>query len=178
MAYQVTNPNSTIIRWHVFYVGVDGFIRQKSNSNVTNVWVDGNINAQNLAVNQTEQLALQACWDGDFYSDSDSPHPFPVINNTNHDSGKGLQLYFAGTSSGVQQYVTTEGLDKWELAKSWTAFTGRSGVTCTCSVEETPVAYTMGINLQDHVEVWWKDTNASNAITQSHPINVWADGKH
>jgi hypothetical protein len=178
MAYQIVTAESSLIRWHVFYVGVDGFVRQKSNSNETNVWTDGNINAQNLTVKDTEQVTLQACWDGSFYSDDDASHFFPLINSTNNDTGTGLQLYFAGDSSGVKQYVTTEGQDGWTQVDTWETFSGHGGIACTCTVARSPTAYTMGVDLHDSVELWWKDSNTSDEFTQLHPINVWANGEY
>lgn len=73
-AVAYTSNGSSI--WHVFYIDENNKIKQRSNSNTTNVWVDGPINSANLTANDADQVGLQACWYGSDYGDSDYTHTY------------------------------------------------------------------------------------------------------
>jgi hypothetical protein len=96
--------NSTS-KWHVFYVGVDGNIKQKSNSNVTNIWEDGPLTALNLKALSADSVGLQACWYGNFYGDSDATK-FPTAdgqtNQQEFDIGKGMHIWYASDAKTFQ----------------------------------------------------------------------------
>lgn len=78
-------------RWHVFYVDQNNTLKQRSNSNTTNVWEDGPINALNLKVYDADMVGMQACWYGNDYGDSDYAHtPLPNESpraNQSHEVG-------------------------------------------------------------------------------------------
>jgi hypothetical protein len=47
-------------------------VRQKQNSNATNVWEEGPLNELNLTVYDAPNVGLQACWYGNYYGDTDA----------------------------------------------------------------------------------------------------------
>lgn len=55
----VSNGSST---WHVFYISQNNTLKQRTNSNTTNIWVDGPINDMNLQVFDADMVGMQACW--------------------------------------------------------------------------------------------------------------------
>jgi hypothetical protein len=124
--------NSTS-KWHVFYIGIDGFIKQKSNSNVTNIWQDGPITDLNLKASDADSVGLQACWYGNFYGDSDASK-FPTAtgqtNQQEFDIGKGMHLWYASDDKTFQQYGIYEGQEQWVFQKEWAGFNGHAGVGC------------------------------------------------
>ena len=52
-------------------VGVDNRLRERVNSNVTNIWVDGPINQLDIPVLDADQVGLLACWYGNSHGDVD-----------------------------------------------------------------------------------------------------------
>lgn len=49
-------------QWHLFYIDKNNFVRQKQNTNKTNIWQDGPLNRLNLTVYDAPNVGLQACW--------------------------------------------------------------------------------------------------------------------
>ena len=55
----------------------------------------------------------------------------------------------------------------------WTDKNAHAGVGCYSWDPNSTVTYVMMVNIENEVEVWWKDVNASMQDTGSHPINRW-----
>ncbi|KAK4623830.1 hypothetical protein CLAFUW4_05426 [Fulvia fulva] len=172
VAYDI-NGSST---WHVFYIAKDNTIKQRTNSNVTNVWVDGPINAMNLQAMDADMVGLQACWYGNNYGDSDYDHtPLPNENpSANTSSEVGMHMWYAKDSSTFQQLGWRQGDDQWEFQQEFTEKNGHAGVGCYSWGPGT-VTYVMMVNLEHTVEIWWKDTNTNLTNTTAHPINTWTN---
>jgi hypothetical protein len=177
MAYQVAPSGAAaFVRWNIFYVDIDGHIRQKSNSNITNTWVDGTINSLNLAVYSASPIALQACWYGNLYTNASSLE-IPLINGTSPDPGAGMRLWYPSDESTWQQYSTYEGASTWTVQKPLQAFSAHAGFTCNTELPGT-VDYIMGVTSHDTVELWWEDSSSTLASTQAHPVGSWTNSKH
>jgi len=120
---------------------------------------------------------MQACWYGSFYGDSDYEHsPLPTGSEGNGTNAQdiGMHLWYASDETTFQQYGWRDGEDTWELQGNWTDKNGHAGVGCYSWGPGT-VTYTMMVNLDDTVEVWWKDTNTTLQATEAHPINEWTN---
>lgn len=165
--------------WHVFYVDRHNRIKQRTNSNATNVWVDGPINDLDLEVFNADMVGMQACWYGNDYGDSDYTHT-PLPNEAPEDmtgSGDvGMHMWFAIDNSTFQQLGWRDGDDTWEFQQTFTEKNGHAGVGCY-SWGPGSVTYVMFANQQHSVEFWWKDTNTNLTNTTAHPINVWTKGE-
>ena len=61
MLSECQNDTST---WHIFYIDTGNLVRQKTFTNLTNVWEDGPINNLNLQANDKPMVGLQPCWFG------------------------------------------------------------------------------------------------------------------
>jgi hypothetical protein len=120
-------------KWSVFYIGKDGTIKQRSNSNTTNVWSNGPVNDLKLKALDADSVGLQACWYGNFYGDSDAS-TFPTANGqTNQeafDISKGMHLWYASDETTFQQYGIYEGQDQWVYQEKWEGYQGHAGVGC------------------------------------------------
>ncbi|KAJ9630684.1 hypothetical protein H2203_001207 [Taxawa tesnikishii (nom. ined.)] len=156
VSYALNNTS----QWHIFYIDNENRIRQRSNSNTSNVWVDGNINQLNLTANNADQVGMQACWYGSDYGDSD----YEV----------GMHIWYASDHQTFQQLGWRHGDVNWTFQGSWVNKNGHAGVGCYSWGPGT-VTYVMMVNLDNAVEIWWKDTNNSLTSTTGHPINAWTN---
>ena len=77
-------------------------VRQKTFTNVTNLWEDGPVNNLNITASSAPMVGLQACWFGNLYGDSEYTRS-PQFDNPNisttagSDSTVGMHL-FVGVS--------------------------------------------------------------------------------
>ncbi|KAF2241318.1 hypothetical protein BU26DRAFT_571821 [Trematosphaeria pertusa] len=69
--------------WHIFYVSEDNVVKQKQNSNSTNIWQDGPLTELNLTAYDAPNVGLLACWYGNYYGDSDASK-FPTRDGNNN----------------------------------------------------------------------------------------------
>ncbi|PPJ55533.1 hypothetical protein CBER1_05374 [Cercospora berteroae] len=167
----VLNNAST---WHVFYIDQNNTLKQRSNSNTTNVWTDGPINNLNLQVYDADMVGMQACWYGSEYGDSDYAHsPLPNEDpSANRSAEAGMHMWYASDATTFQQLGWRNGDDTWEHQFTWDSKNGHAGVGCYSWGPGT-VTYVMFVNEQNAAEFWWKDTNTNVTNTTSHPVNVW-----
>ncbi|RMY31329.1 hypothetical protein D0866_07363 [Hortaea werneckii] len=168
-----TNGTST---WHIFYIDQNNLIKQRSNSNTTNVWVDGPINTANLKANDANQVGMQACWYGNDYGDSDYTHtPLPDSGgDEDYDEDVGMHLWYAVTNSSFEQWGWRDGEKEWRKQALWDRYNGHAGIGCYSWGPGT-TTYVMLVNLQNTVEFWWKDTNTNVTGNDTHPINKWTN---
>lgn len=167
-----------IAQRHLFYIDRNGHVRQISNTNVTNIWQEGPLNALNLTAFDADSVGLQACYYGNFYGDSDYhnfPTPTGTTNNESFATEFGMHLWYATDSTTFEQWGFREGQTTWQNQKTWAGFNGHAGVGCYSWAPGT-TTYAMMVNLQNSVEIWWKDTNTTTNSTNSHPINSWTNG--
>jgi hypothetical protein len=81
-------------------------VRQKTFTNVTNLWEDGPINNLSVQANKKPMVGLQACWFGNLYGDSEYTHS-PQFNDPNvsttvgSDSTVGMHLFVGDTGKTV-----------------------------------------------------------------------------
>jgi len=151
-------------------------IKQKTNSNTTNVWRDGPINQANLTANDADSVGMQACWYGSDYGDTDYTHtPLPTSGDSaNHTSQVGMHMWYATSDTEFRQWGWRDGDSEWTYQTAWSNYNGHAGVGCYSWGPGT-VTYVMLVNLEDTVEFWWKDTNTNLTDTVSHPINQWTN---
>ena len=106
------NQNDTS-SWHLFYVDTNDIVRQKTFTNVTNVWQDGPVNNLNIQANNKPMVGLQACWFGNLYGDSEYIHS-PQFDNPNvsttagADSTVGMHLFVGETGETTPRRQPTE----------------------------------------------------------------------
>lgn len=56
-----------LLRWHVFYVDEDYYIRERVMTNVSKTWVDGPLTENNLKTFVADKVGMTACYHGDYY---------------------------------------------------------------------------------------------------------------
>ena len=166
------------MKWHIFYVAKDNRVRQKVNSNSTNIWQDGPLNALNLTAYDAPNVGLQACWYGNYYGDSDASK-FPTRDGNNNTipfnaSTPGMHLWYPNTETTFKQYGWYEGQDQWLEVDTWSGMNVHAGVGCYSWLPGT-TTYTMMVDPANTAEIWWKDTNASMKATSEHPVNKWTN---
>ncbi|KAF2183804.1 hypothetical protein K469DRAFT_710168 [Zopfia rhizophila CBS 207.26] len=163
--------------WHVFYIDKNNTIRQKTQTNVTNIWESGFLNKANLKTMDSPSVGLQACWKGNYYGDSDFTH-FPTPSGETNDvpfgSDRGMNIWFAIDEFTFTQWAWYEGQDHWVELKKWQGMNGHAGVGCYSWGEGT-TTYTMMVNRDNDMEIWWKDTNTNLTSEDEHPINSWVN---
>lgn len=124
---------------------------------------------------------MQACWYGSFYGDTDYKGLRPTVTDNGSNSTKfaadvGMHLWYASNETTFQQYGWRDGQDTWERQEQWNNKNGHAGVACYSWGPGTST-YAMFVNLENTVEIWWKDTNTSVKSTAKHPINKWTNSE-
>ncbi|KIW00254.1 uncharacterized protein PV09_08145 [Verruconis gallopava] len=162
--------------WHIFYIDQNNKIREKINDNTTNQWREGPIGDMNLIAMNDTAVGLQACWYGSFYGDANythSPIPGTGSNTTSQDQVIGMHLWYGESPTLLQEVTWTYNTTQWYRQESFVA-NGHAGIGCY-SWGPGSVSYVMMVNLDNAVQVSWKDLNSSVPATESHPVNVWVN---
>ncbi|THY23556.1 hypothetical protein D6D00_06143 [Aureobasidium pullulans] len=170
-----------ISTWHLFYVDNSNRLREKINSNATNIWEEGSLTGENHLVLDADQVGMQACWYGNDYGDVDYKHsPLPDQDNSTAnsttDSGTdvGMHLWYASGDTTFQQLGWRHGDKNWTYQQEWDDKNGHAGVGCYSWGKGT-TTYVMMVNSHNTAEIWWKDTNINATSTSAHPINQWTN---
>jgi hypothetical protein len=92
--------------WHIFYIDLNNTVRERINSNTTNVWREGPLSKRKLKANRADQVGMQACWFGNFYGDS-SFKKSDAFNAPNTDGRPndqvGMRLWYASSDTTFEQ---------------------------------------------------------------------------
>lgn len=162
--------------WHVFYLNVNNTVTELINDNTTNVWRKGPLNDLNLQAMNDPNVGLQGCWYGSFYSDAaynHSPVPGQTTSTGNSsDQTVGIHLWYAANATTFNSVGWTYGDDSWTDQQAFNGYNGHAGVACY-SWGPGSDTYVMFVNLQDEVNILWKDLNTTLVGNSSHPINEW-----
>jgi hypothetical protein len=124
-------------------------------------------------------VGLQACWYGSFYGDTDYKNLRSTVtsdgsNETMYSLEVGMHLWYASNATAFKQYGWRDGQKDWVYQEDWNDKNAHGGVGCYTWGTGT-TTYTMMVNLDNTVEIWWKDTNTSVKGTDKHPINKWTN---
>ena len=149
------------------------------NSNRTNVWTPGPLNKLNLKAIDDQNVGLQACWYGSFYSDVAYKHsPVPGQDNTtlkDTDLTVGIHLWYAKSPTSFNSLAWTYGDSAWTEQQEFGPYNGHGGVGCY-SWGPGSNTYVFFVNLKNEVEILWKDLNASHNATKEHSVQTWTKG--
>jgi hypothetical protein len=121
-------------------------------------------------------VGLQACWYGSFYGSADythSPVPGTGSNTTSQDAVIGMHLWYGRDPVTLEEVTWTYNTTEWYRQDNFTA-NGHAGIGCY-SWGPGSVSYAMMVNLDNAVQVMWKDLNTSVATTSQHPVNQWVN---
>ena len=143
---------------------------------MSNIWIPGPINNLNLEAMDDHNVGLEACWYGSFYSDaaykhSPVPGQGPATGNSS-DQTVGIHLWYAVNSTAFNAVGWTYGDTVWSEQQTFDGYNGHAGVGCY-SWGPGSNTYVFFINLQDEVNILWKDLNTTTADNSTHPINTW-----
>lgn len=170
----------TSSKWHLFYINKDNIITEITNSNTTNVWVPGPINDLQLRAMDDPHVGLQACWYGGFYSDAAYDHsPVPGQSNVTQDHSNqsvGIRLWFASNATTFESVEWTYGSKSWTQQQTFDGYNGHAGVGCY-SWGPGSDTYVFFIDLQNDVNILWKEMNTTLTDTPKHPVNTWTKSK-
>jgi hypothetical protein len=110
-------------------------VREKTSSD-TNNWSDGPLTGKNLIAMNDANVGLQACW----YS-------------------SGMHLWYASDAYTVNEYLYlwTDPANEWNSQSTFTA-NGHAGIGCYSWGPGT-VNYAMMVNLNNDINILWKDMN-------------------
>ena len=151
------------------------------NSNTTNVWTPGPINALQLQAMDDRNVGLEACWYGSFYSDASYDHS-PVPGQTNTSTGNssdqtvGIHLWYATNSTSFDSVGWTYGDSTWTQQQSFDGYNGHAGVGCY-SWGPGSETYVFFINLDNEINILWKELNTTLVGNATHPIDTWTKSK-
>lgn len=134
--------------------------------NTTNIWRDGPINQLKLKAMDHTNVGLQACWYGSFYGT-------PNQNQTSKDSVIGMHLWYGKDSTTLEEVNWTYNTTDWSRQDNFTA-NAHAGIGCY-SWGEGSVSYVMMVNLDNQVNLLWKDLNTTIRSTPIHPIDKWTN---
>lgn len=121
-------------------------------------------------------VGLQACWYGSFYSDAAYNHsPVPGQTNTtlsSSDQTVGIHLWYANGPTSFQSVGWTYGDTAWQSQQTFDGYNGHAGVGCY-SWGPGSATYVFFMDLDDELNILWKDLNTTLKNTTRHPINQW-----
>jgi hypothetical protein len=143
----------------MFYIDRANNVREKISDNNGTTWRDGLLGNLNLLAMDDPEVALQACY-GSFYDESKNPSP-------------GIHLWYAVDSQTLQAVDWIINSTAWTRGESYTA-NGHAGVGCY-SWGPGSVWYAMMVNLQNDVNVLWRDASNGQAGTWSNTSVVIPD---
>lgn len=129
----------------------------------------------------SRNVGLQACWYGSFYGDAvynHSPLPGQDANTTGNstDQSVGIHLWYGHNDTAFNEVQWTYGTANWTEQQLFTGFNGHAGVGCY-SWGPGSVSYVFMVDLENQVEIWWKDLNTTLKGNATHPINTWTNSK-
>ncbi|KAM0720683.1 hypothetical protein Q7P37_004820 [Cladosporium fusiforme] len=143
--------NATSI-WHIFYIDVNNRIRQRSNSNRTDVWTNGLINDMAFIAYAADLVGMQACWAG----------------RSSLKGEYGMRIWIATNSTTFTEYLWYEGEETWSQQREWIGYNGAAGVGCY-SWGEDERSYVALVTTRNNVELWYRDqTNENEGSTQGY----------
>lgn len=121
-------------------------------------------------------VGLEACWYGGFYSDAaykHSPVPGQTTSSTNStDQTVGIHLWYAMNGTAFNSVGWTYGDESWAEQQVFNGYNGHAGVGCY-SWGPTSDTYVFFVNMDNKVNILWKELNTTLAGNKTHPINEW-----
>jgi len=130
----------------------------------------------NLVAMDDEAVGLQACWYGSFYGTANyvhSPIPSTGSNTTSQDAVIGMHLWYGVNPTTISEVTWTYNTTDWYPEGNFTA-DGHAGIGCY-SWGPGSVTYLMMVNLDNTVQMLWKDLNTTAPSSQNHPLNQWVN---
>lgn len=135
------------------------------NSNTTNNWAPGPINSLNLQTIDDPNVGLQACWYGNYYG--------AAPTGESSDLSIGIHLWYAKNSTTFGSVAWTAGhSNPWTQEEEFNDYNGHAGVACYTWGPGSNT-YVMFVNLQNEVNILWKDQNTTLKNSTTHPIDIW-----
>ncbi len=135
------------------------------NGNTTNNWETGPIYKLNLQTIDDPNVGLQGCWYGNYYGAG--------ATGDSSDLTIGIHLWYAKNSTTFGSVAWTVGDDFWTQEEDFNDYNGHAGVACyTWGLGSN--TYVMFVNLQNEVNILWKDLNTTLQNSTTHPIDVWS----
>jgi hypothetical protein len=122
----------------------------------------------------SDKIGLQACWYGGSLPSDIGPTGKPIPHPSHADESPdlpaaGMQLWYATNATTFNQYDWRPDTRAWEFQREWNDKNGHAGIECyTQDSEET--SYIMLVNLDDIVEIWWRDTSGNAVWTNCKPF--------
>ena len=110
-------------------------------------------------------VGLQGCWYGSYYS--------AASNVNSSDKTVGIHLWYGKNSTAFGAVGWTAGDMEWTLDRDFDGYNGHAGVGCYTWAPNSTTNYLMLVNLQNEVNILWKDLNATLNSTPTHPIGSW-----
>ena len=101
-----------------------------------------------------------------------SDEPFNGGNTT------AFELYYGGRDNRVHELIYNFGSQSWTSHFTFPSATGNAGIACSAS--GTSISYVFLSNIDNELELWWKDSNVTTANiaanTTAHPLGIWSKG--
>lgn len=111
---------------------------------------------------------MKACWYGRLYG-------VTAWTDQSNMPAYGINLWYAKDEDTFEQYGIYEDQPRWSQQEIWDDFNVHAGLGCKSWVGETTI-YTMLVNEQNEIEIWWYDASVDEVPTQVHPVDRWARG--
>ena len=134
------------------------------NSNITNYWETGPINNLNLQTIDDPNVGLQGSWYGNYYGNAST--------GDSSDLTIGIHLWYGKDSTTFGSAAWAADTNTWTQEEDFDDYNSHAGVACYTWGPGSNI-YVMFVNLQNEVEILWKDLNTTLKNTTTHPIDVW-----
>ncbi|KAJ9616634.1 hypothetical protein H2200_000353 [Cladophialophora chaetospira] len=156
--------------WRVFYIDNTNLIKEIWAGNNTQGWALGPLSDMSISAMDDDHVGMVACWEG-----PTSPKEYAEGYATTTDSSLlAIRLVYAQDATTFQQLRYTGDTQDWVPEQTLPNLNGHASPACY-NRDEGTVDYMMVVNLQNEINVYWRDTNTSLTNTTSHPINRWTN---
>jgi hypothetical protein len=133
-------------------------MREKIRRTPSTIWSEGPLSNLDLTVMDSPHVVFQFCSD--------------VVEILNPQTA-GIQAFYATDAQTIQQINWVRGSNEWTTHEQFTA-NGHAGMACY-TWGPGSVQYKMFVNLDNEVNLMWRDLNTTIAPNATHPINSWTN---
>lgn len=86
-----------------------------------------------------------------------------------------FELYYGGDDNLVHELQYNFGSLTWSTQATFVNTNGNAGIECSAS--DPNLSYVFLSNIENKLELWWKDDNKNATNSTKRPVGVWRKGR-
>ncbi|KAF7198415.1 hypothetical protein HII31_00154 [Pseudocercospora fuligena] len=157
--------------WRVYYIDNTGVLRGTWNSNNTQGWALDPLSELQISPLDDDRVGMTACWYG---SETVGSASTQGLSTTLNSSDLAIRLMYAENETSFQEIVYHGDTQQWVKQQTLSNLNGHASPACN-NREPGSVDYMMFLDLNNAVNIYWKDSNTSLLSSLSHSTNSWTN---